>query len=421
MTSDLAIGNPSELGFDPARLQKIDEFIGARYLDTGRFPGFTLLISRRGEIAHLSVQGHRHVETGAPMTTDTMVRIFSMTKPITSVALLSLYEEGHFRLDEPVSRFIPSWSDLRVWEDGNPDNYTTSFPEREMTIRDLFTHTSGLTYSFMRRHPVDALYRRLGIDSNALKLEDWVEVLAGVPLIFSPGTQWSYSVATDVLGRLIEIISGMGFDEFLRERIFEPLGMADTTFCVPDESADRLGALYTVPALSPFAIPEGAEGDESLLIDDGGPSSQWRRQPAFLSGGGGLVSTIGDYHRFTQMLLQGGALDGQRVLGRKTIEYATANHLPDGGDLASMGQAVFSETNYDGIGFGLGFSVVIDPAASGVLTSPGVYGWGGAASTLFWIDPVEELVVIGLTQLMPSSAYPIREELRPLVYSALVD
>ncbi|MDH3681000.1 MAG: beta-lactamase family protein [Acidimicrobiia bacterium] len=421
MPTDLQVADPSALGFDPVRLQRIDEFIRTRYLDTGLYPGFTLLISRRGEIAHLSTQGHRSVERAEPMTVDTLVRIFSMTKPITSVAMLALYEEGLYRLEDPVSMFIPSFSDLRVWEDGNPDNFTTSFPEREMIVRDLFTHTSGLTYGFMKRHPVDSMYRRRGIDGGGAKLDDWVESLAEIPLVFSPGSQWSYSVATDVLGRLVEVISGLPFDQFLSERIFQPLGMTDTSFAVGDDDADRLASLYTVPSMSPFPVPEGAEGDDKLLLDDSGPDSQYRRPPLFLSGGGGLVSTVGDYHRFTQMLLGGGALDGQRVLGRKTIEYATSNHLPGGGDLASMGQAVFSETTYEGIGFGLGFSVVLDPAAAQVITSPGVYGWGGAASTLFWIDPDEELAVVGLTQLLPSSAYPIREELRPLVYSALVD
>lgn len=420
MASPLTVTEPSTLGFDPARLARIDDFIKARYLDTGRFPGFSLLISRRGEIAHLSAQGQRNTETGAPMELDSIVRIYSMSKPITSVAMLSLYEEGRFRLEEPVSTFIPSWSDLRVWADGSPVAYSTSFPEREMTIRDLFTHTSGLTYSWMRRHPVDTIYRHRDVDGGH-KLEDWVELLADIPLLFSPGTQWSYSVATDVLGRLAEIISGQPFDELLSERIFEPLDMNDTAFHVEDDKADRLAACYTVPSLSPFAVPDGAVGDERIVIDDAGPDSPYRRRPAFLSGGGGLVSTLADYHRFTQMLLQGGALDGRRVLGRKTIEYATSNHLPDGKDLASMGQAVFSETNYDGVGFGLGFSVVLDPAAAQVITSAGELAWGGAASTLFWIDPAEEMAVIGLTQLLPSSAYPIRQELKPLIYGALVD
>ncbi len=421
MAPDNDVVDPVSLGFDPARLDRIDEFIRSEYLDTGRYPGFSLLISRQGEVAHLSTQGHRNVERGEPMTADTLLRIFSMTKPVTSVAMLMLYEEGRFRLEEPVSTFIPSFGDLRVWQDGTPDNYTTTHPEREMTVRDLLTHTSGLTYGFMKRHPVDSLYRRRGLDDGGTKLEAWVEAVAELPLLFSPGTQWSYSIATDVLGRLVEVIGGQPFDRFLTDRIFEPLGMSDTGFWADDADGDRLASLYTVPALSPFGVPDGAEGTDMALLDDGGESSRWRQPPAFLSGGGGLVSTIGDYHRFAQMLLRGGDLDGERILGPRTIDYATDNHLPTGGDLASMGQRVFSESTYDGIGFGLGFSVVLDPAACQVINSPGSFGWGGAASTLFWVDPIEDLVVIGMTQLMPSSAYPIREELRPLVYSALVD
>ncbi|MEM7341833.1 MAG: serine hydrolase domain-containing protein [Actinomycetota bacterium] len=421
MTSGLPLADPSDLGFDPARLARIDRFISERYLDTGLFPGFSLLISRRGRIAHLSTQGHRDVERGLAMEPDTIVRIYSMTKPITSVALLSLYEEGRFRLDEPVSTFIPSWADLRVWADGTAQRYTTTFPEREMTVRDLFTHTSGLTYAWMRSHPVDALYRRSGLGDPGVPLSAWVEQLAEMPLLFSPGTKWSYSVATDVLGALVEIISGQPFDQFLAERIFEPLGMTDTGFAVPDDAADRLASLYVVPALSPFGVPDGLEGDDKIRIDDAGPASPSRRQPTYLSGGGGLCSTLHDYHRFTSMLLGGGAVDGARILGRKTIEWATSNHLPGGRDLAAMGQATFSETNYEGIGFGLGFSVVLDPTEAQVLSSAGEFAWGGAASTLFWVDPAEELAVIGLTQLLPSSAYPIRAELKPLIYSALVD
>ena len=414
------MSDPTQLGLDPARLQRIDRFIAERYLDSGRFPGFGLLISRRGEVAHLSFQGE--ARPGVPMVEDTIVRIYSMSKPITSMALLSLYEEGLFKLDAPVSSFIPSWADLRVFGDGTPANYTTRYPEREMTVHDLLTHTSGLTYGFMGRHPVDALYRRAGLDGGGgQKLESFVEALAELPLLFSPGSEWSYSVATDVLGRLVEVIAGQPFDQFLAERFFGPLGMVDTGFWVDDERADRFAANYAVPDLSPFPLPEGAAGESKAMIDPSGPESPYRRPPAFLSGGGGLVSTIGDYHRFTQMLLRGGELDGARVLGRRTIEYAASNHLPGGADLATMGQPVFSETRYDGIGFGLGFSVVIDPAAAQVISSPGEYAWGGAASTLFWIDPAEELTVIGLTQLMPSSAYPIRQELKALVYGALTD
>ncbi len=418
MDSNLEVSDPSELGIDPDRLARIDRFIAENYIENGRFPGFTLLISRGGDVAHLSYQGE--ARQGVAMAEDTIVRIYSMSKPITSMAIMSLYEEGRFKLDEPVSTFIPSWADLRVFLDGNPTSYSTAFPEREMTVHDLLTHTSGLTYGFMGRHPVDALYRRAGLDGGH-KLESYVEMLAELPLLFSPGSEWSYSVATDVLGRLVEIIGGQSFDSFLSERFFEPLGMVDTGFWVDDDRADRFAANYALPALSPFPLPEGTEGDSMVMIDAGDAASPYRKPPAFFSGGGGLVSTIGDYHRFTQMLIRGGELDGARVLSPKTIDYAASNHLPGGRDLASMGQPVFSETRYDGVGFGLGFSVIVDPMATQVISSPGEFAWGGAASTLFWIDPVEELTVIGLTQLMPSSAYPIRQELKALIYGALTE
>lgn len=417
--SDLV--DPSEVGLSAERLARIPDFIDAQYLRPGLLPGFSLVVARGGRTAHLSTQGFASIERQVPMGPDTIVRIYSMSKPVTSVALMTLYEEGRFQLDDPVSKYLPAWADLRVWEDGDARRYRTSPPQREMRVRDLFTHTSGLTYGWMGRHPVDALYRHAGIGAPDTSLEDMCEHLAGVPLLFSPGTQWSYSVATDVLGRLVEVIGGQPFDEFLQERIFGPLGMADTGFWVPDEGAARLAANYTVPSLSPFGVPEGATGDEMALFDDGGDGSPFRSRPTFLSGGGGLVSTASDYLRFCRMLLQGGELDGNRILGRKTVAHMTTNQLPGGGDLASMGQAVFSETNYEGVGFGLGFSVMLDPAAADAVGTPGEYAWGGAASTLFWIDPVEDLIVIGLTQLMPSSAYPIRRQLRAMVYASLVD
>jgi CubicO group peptidase (beta-lactamase class C family) len=408
--SGLAVGDPAALGFDPQRLAAIDGFLDREYVQAGRYPGYTLLVSRGGQIAHLSCQNYAE---------DAIFRFFSMSKPITSVALLSLYEQGLCKLGDPVSDFIPAFADLRVFEDGTAGNYTTRFPEREMTVQDLLTHTSGLTYGFMGRHPVDAIYRKRGIDRLAGNtLEDMCTLLADVPLLFSPGTQWSYSVATDVCGRLVEIISGQSLDEFFQQNIFDPLGMVDTGFWVDDDKADRLVSNYAEPSLSPFGVPEGVTG-KMAEIDDASADSIYRSKPDFLSGGGGLVSTVADYHRFTQMLLRGGELDGHRVIGRKTLDYATTNHLPTGGDLASMGQAVFSETNYNGIGFGLGFSVMLDPAKAQVTSSPGEYGWGGAASTVFWVDPAEDLAVIGLTQLMPSSAYPIRTELKAMVYGAL--
>jgi CubicO group peptidase (beta-lactamase class C family) len=345
--------------------------------------------------------------------------MYSMTKPITSVALMSLYEEARFQLDDPVSTFIPELGGLRVWEDGSPLSYRTAYPERDMTVRDLLTHTAGLTYGFMGRHPLDALYRRRGVEGRAVlaaqegtpsnDLAEMVAKLGELPLMFSPGTRWSYSVATDVCGYLIERLSGLPLDQFFIERIFEPLQMVDTGFTVRADQVDRLAACYA-------AIP-----GSPLFEVDSPATSSYLTPASFLSGGGGLVSTAADYLRFALMLLNGGELDGRRVLGRKTVEYMTANHLPTGGDLASMGQRVFSETTYEGIGFGLGFSVMLDPVRAAVVGSVGEYAWGGAASTMFWVDPREELVGLLLTQLLPSSTYPLRREMKALTYQALID
>lgn len=412
--------DPSEVGFDPDRLARIEPFITDNYLKSGRYPGFSWVIARNGVVAHRGALGHRRPADGAPWTDDTIVRIYSMTKPITSLALLTLYEEGRFRLNEPVSNFIPSWADLRVFAGGTAASYSTRFPEREVTIHDLLTHTAGLTYPWIADHPVEKLYHRHGIDGD-LPLEEYVEALARAPLLFSPGSRWSYSVATDVVGRLIELIGGQPFDRFLHQRFFEPLNMVDTGFTVPEESADRFAACYASPSASPIPLPTGAEGEHMALVDDGGPASRFRTGQRFLSGGSGLVSTLDDYLRFCLMLTKGGQLDGTRVLGRKTIDYATSNHLPGGQDLVAMGASPDTVDRDEGLGFGLGFSVVIDPAANQVISSVGEYAWGGAASTIFWIDPAEDLIVVAATQLLPSEAYPIRAQLKSLVYGALVD
>jgi CubicO group peptidase (beta-lactamase class C family) len=420
VADDLQLTDPTEVGVDPDRLARIPAFLDERYLRPGRLPGFILVVHRGGRTVHLSCQGHADVAARRPLEADAIVRIYSMSKPVTSVALMALHEQARFQLDDPVSRFLPGWDQLRVWSDGDPRRYTTTFPEREVRVRDLLTHTAGLTYGFMGRHPVDALYRRHGVGAPDADLATLCDQLAGLPLVFSPGTRWSYSVATDVAGRLVEVLSGQRFDEYLHKRIFEPLGMVDTGFWVPDEQAHRLAANYAIPSLSPFPVPEDASGDDPVAVDDGGEASPYRNRPALLSGGGGLVSTAADYLRFCRMLANGGELDGARVLGPRTVAHMTTNQLPSGGDLASMGQPVFSETSFAGFGFGLGFSVLLNPARADVVGSPGEFAWGGAASTLFWVDPSEELIVIGLTQLMPSSAYPIRRELRSLVYSSLV-
>ena len=393
--------SPEDVGLSGTRLYKIDH-LTQRYIDEGKLPGTITLVARRGEIVHQSCQGKMDIEADRDMDDDTIFRIYSMTKPVTSVALMMLYEDGQFQLDCPVSRYIPGFRDLKVHSDNG-----LIATEREMTIRDLLTHTSGLTYGFMHASPVDAMYRDQQVEQSA-NLEEMVEKLCDIPLLFSPGSRWSYSVATDVCGYLVQKISDTPFDEFLREQIFEPLEMEDTGFHVAEDKVHRLAANY-----------ERIDGDGMRLVDS--PENSVFAQPrGMFSGGGGLVSTAADYFRFAEMLRGGGLYDGVRLLGRKTVELMTMNHLPTGGDLTSMGQAVFSETPYDGIGFGLGFSVMLDPSKAQILGTPGEFAWGGAASTYFFVDPVEELTVMLLTQLMPSSSYPIRRELRVLAYQSLI-
>jgi len=410
---------PEDFGFSGARLSRIGSFFTEKYVETGRLPGVLTAVVRRGQLVSLSCSGHRDVASGAPLAPDSIFRVYSMTKPLTSIALMSFYEEGRFQLDDPVSRFIPEFGDLRVWEDGTPLAYRTAFPEREMVVRDLLTHTAGLTYGFMSRHPVDALYRRSGIDGRStlapseakpsVDLAEMVAKLAELPLLFSPGSRWSYSVATDVCGYLVELLAGESLDVVLQERILGPLGMDDTGFHVPVGEGHRLTSCYALTPVDPLVPVDPAE------------TSSYLERPSFLSGGGGLVSTATDYLRFARCLLNGGELDGARIIGRKTLAYMATNHLPTGGDLASMGQPVFSETTYEGIGFGLGFSVMLDPVRAAVVGSVGEFGWGGAASTVFWVDPAEEIVGLFLTQLLPSSSYPVRREMKALTYQALVD
>ncbi|MCY4538536.1 MAG: serine hydrolase [Chloroflexi bacterium] len=422
---------PEDLGLSSARLNIIADHFD-RYVDEGKIPGYLVLAARRGKAAYLHRYGLRDVEAGLPVEEDTIFRIYSMTKPITSVGVMMLYECGLLQLDDPVSEFIPGFRQLEVFESGNAESYLTVPVEREMTIRDLLTHTSGLTYGHMHAHPVDAMYRDRDLLGENMSLRDLIGHLSQLPLLFSPGTRWSYSVATDVLGYVIEVISGQPLDRFFAEQILEPLGMVDTAFTLSPEKVDRFAANYE------------RDGNGFRLIDKPDESTYLNGAKLF-SGGGGLVSTVGDYLRFCQMLLNKGALDTVRLLGRKTVELMTSNHLPGNCDLSSMGyvltsqtrlQAVAvglgarynlrlgglrSETRHDGIGFGLGGAVLLDPAAAHFLGSPGEFSWGGAASTAFWVDPKEQLAVIFLTQLMPSSSYPIRRALRVLANQAIED
>jgi CubicO group peptidase (beta-lactamase class C family) len=375
----------------------------------GRLAGISTTVLRRGRVVYQRCEGHADLARGTPMTDDTIVRIYSMTKPLTSAAIMMLYEEGRFQLDDPITRFLPYFANMRVCVGGSRGKLDTVPAARDITFRDLLTHTSGLTYGFMEASPVDAQYRAQGVDFQAQEtsLEDVVKRLAAVPLLAHPGAAWNYSVATDVLGHLVAVVSGRPFEEFLRERVTVPLGMDDTDFHVPDAKHGRFAANYA----------RGADGKLALIDDP--TTSRYLRPRELCSGGGGLVSTSGDYMRFCRMMLNKGEFEGVRLLGRKTVELMMSNHLR--GDMGDMGQARFSESSYEGIGFGLGFSVMLDPARAQILGTPGECAWGGAASTAFWIDPVEEMAVVMLTQLMPSSTYPIRRELRVLTYQAIID
>lgn len=403
----LTLVPPESVGLCPQRLARIDAWRAAQVAQR-RLHGLTTLVYRRGGVAHLGSTGMADAERGVPMRADTIHRIFSMTKPMTTVAAMMLYEEGRFQLDDPISAVVPAFANQRVATGAARGRIETVPAARDITFRDLMTHTSGLTYDFMQSGPVDAAYRAAGIDTTApdMPLAEMVARIAAQPLVAQPGTAWNYSVSTDVLGYLVEVLSGQTFGSFLRERLIDPLGMADTGFEVRAGQAARLAANY---ARGPQGTP--------VLVDDPA-ESRYLRPPTLQAGGAGLVSTAADYLRFCRMLLNKGELDGVRYLGRKTVELMMSNHLA--GDMAAMGQKRWSESTAEGIGFGLGFSVMLDPARAQILGTPGECAWGGAASTAFWIDPAEEMIVILLTQLVPSSAWPLRRELRVLTYSAVV-
>jgi len=406
------------LGMSRERLDRIGRFIDETYVAPGKLPGALVQVWRRGEMALNVTLGQADRERQVPLAEDSIFRIYSMTKPITSVAIMMLVEECKIALDDPVSKYIPAWQNLGVFAGGFMEGFQTRAPARPMLVIDLLRHTSGLTYGFQQNSNVDAAYRKLKIGELATEgtLDDMIEKLATLPLEFSPGEAWNYSVATDVLGYLVGKISGMPFDTFLQQRIFAPLGMVDTGFHVPAADAGRFCACYAVGALGSKVItPRGP------MLQDDPQASPYLRPPSFLSGGGGLVSTAADYMRFARMLLGGGQLDGVRLLSPKTLALMTANHLPGGVDLPRLSRSMFSEATYEGVGFGLGFATTIAPASTLIPGSAGDMFWGGAASTFFWVDPQEDLIGLFLTQLLPSSAYPVRRQLRTLVYSVITE
>jgi CubicO group peptidase (beta-lactamase class C family) len=403
--------DPGEVGLDPQRLRRIDTHF-QRYVDDGRLAGWQVMVSRRGKVAHLTSYGLADREANRAVETDTVWRIYSMTKPVTSVAAMMLWEEGAFELSDPVSRWLPEFAAPRVYV-GGPASKPVTVPATEpIRVWHLLTHTAGLTYGFHRVHVTDEIYRLRGFEFNAPEGFDLAATVRGwaeLPLMFQPGAEWNYSVATDVLGRLVEAVSGQSLDVFFAERILGPLGMRDTAFWCPEDRQGRLAALYAMAPGQPRPVRAEATGKSVT------------KPPTWLSGGGGLVSTTRDFTRFTWMLLNGGALEGARLLSPRTVRYMTRNHLPGGADLATFGRPLFAETRFDGVGFGLGFGVVIDPVAYRSPTSVGEYHWGGMASTAFWVDPAEQLSVVFMTQLLPSNTYPLRSQLRQLVYQALID
>jgi CubicO group peptidase (beta-lactamase class C family) len=414
--------SPESAGMSRIALDRVEDHLKRNYVHAGRFPGTQLLVYRRGKIVHSKVQGFADLERKAPVKDDTIFRIYSMTKPITSVAFMMLVEEGRVAIDEPVHKYIPEWKNLGVFQAGTYPAFLTKPPSRPMLIVDLLRHTSGLTYGFQQRSNVDAAYRetKIGEVEKAGTLQTMIEDLAKIPLEFSPGEAWNYSVATDVVGYLIGKISGMPFEQFLKERIFNPLGMTDTAFFVPSDKAHRFAACYSADAKGGFN-PVSGDRKGGLTLQDDPATSSFLAPPSFISGGGGLCSTAADYLTFCRALLNGGELGGVRLLGPKTLALMTSNHLPGGVDLPAMSRSLFSEASYNGIGFGLGFSVTMNPAQTLIAGSAGEYAWGGAATTSFFIDPAEELITIFMTQVLPSSAYPLRRELRSMVYAAITD
>jgi CubicO group peptidase (beta-lactamase class C family) len=390
------------LAFDPARLVRIGRHFDESYVASGKLAGVDIAVWRAGGVAYRHVSGFADAERGKALADDAIWRIYSMTKPITSLAFMMLVEDGRVDLGDPVARYIPSWSRLKT---------LSGDAAAPMRVIDLLRHTSGLTYGFQENDAADAAYRqaRIGEPEGPATLADFVEALADLPLVFQPGEAWNYSVSTDVVGRLIEIIAGESLADFLTTRILRPLGMDDTGFHVPADKARRLAACYQT-------LPDG-----SRAVQDDPATSPFLEAPTFQSGGGGLLSTTSDFLRFCRMILGRGELGGSRLIAPKTLDLMAANHIPGARDIADVSTpSMFSEAGYAGVGFGLGFATTVNAARTLMPGSEGDLFWGGMASTYFWVDPAQDLAVVQMAQMMPSSLYPIRRELRTLVYSSLI-
>ncbi len=403
---------PKHTGLSTARLERITDHIDRNYIQPGKIAGCQVAVARHGHLAYLRSFGQMDRERGKPMAEDAIFRIYSMTKPIASVALMTLYERGYFQLNDPVSRFFPDWKGQKVWVSGRGKDMVTEDPARPVSMRDMLCHTGGLMFGsalgMAAAHPVDEVYAELGVKTRGETLMSFMDKLAKVPLRYQPGEAWMYSMSTDVVGALVEKISGQRFDRFLAEHIFQPLGMKDTAFQVTPDKVDRFTANYRRAA------------DKSLQLGEDPATSNYLKEPTFFSGAGGLTGTTDDYLRFCEMLRRGGELEGERILGPRTIALMHRNHLKDGRDLTQMAIGGFSETANEGVGFGLGFASTMDEVKSGGLGA-GDYYWGGAASTIFWVDPKEDLTVVFMTQLMPSGSFNWRGQLKSIIYSSIVE
>ena len=405
------LADAGTLGFDDERLSRIAPFLAKTYIDSGRLPNAQLVIARDGQPVHYTKLGSMG-DDKRELRDDALFRIASMTKPVTSIAFMQLVEQCEVALEEPVARIFPEFADLKVYAGGGGAiPFAPGKPAGAMRFVDLLTHMSGLTYGLQNRNNIDAAYRENNFDfaRDHLDSDAFIEKLSKLPLEFAPGTGWNYSVSTDVLGVAVERISGMRLGDYFEKHIFAPLGMTDTHFGVAEGQSERLVDAYAYqPGHAPKMINAGA-------------TSKLNEPGAFDSGGGGLIGTIADYHRFSTMLLNGGELDGARIVSPKTIRLMRTNHLPNNADLTEMSSSLFSEANNAGTGFGLGFAMVIDPSKTLMPSSEGEFYWGGAYSTAFFVDPVERITMVFMTQVYPSSTYPIRRQLKTLIYSALTD
>jgi CubicO group peptidase (beta-lactamase class C family) len=408
----LSATRPEDVGMSSERLERIVPGM-KRLIDAGKIPGTVTLVARHGKIVHFEAAGSRNIEAGQPMTKDTIFRLYSQSKPITGVATMILFEEGHFLLTDPISNYLPEFANMRVYT-GVKDGEIQTEEAQPITIQHLLTHTSGLTYDFFPT-PVGKMYKDAGVvgvshGTRFQNLAEWSQALAKMPLVAQPGTEWNYSVGMDVLGRLVEVVSGKTYRSFLKERIFDPLGMQDTDFYVPDEKVNRFAANY------------GPKPGGGMVLIDDPTNSPYRKLPVLEMGGSGLVGTAADYLRFAQMLANGGELGGVRILGSQTVKLMMMDHLnpefpPD--PLSSIFNLLGSRRRAWGVGFGLTGSVVTDPALTGLPVSKGVFSWGGAATTHFWVDPEEDLVAIVHTQLLPDGTYPVVQLMQVLTYQAI--